>query len=163
MTKTGVPNTVKLMLGTMFGAGYVTKAPGTLGSFLSLPFIYASFLLLGFPGLALFSLLACLLSLWAAPVAIETLGEDPGEFIMDECAGESLVFTLAFPLGVPINLTSLLLGFLMFRFFDIIKPLGIKRAEKLRGKFGILLDDLLAGLYASVILAGLFYLISTFE
>lgn len=159
MSRPGFSVTVKLMFGTMLGAGYLTKAPGTVGSFLSLPLIYASFLLLGIPGVILLTLLASLFSLWTASAVEEKLGEDPGEFIMDECAGQSLVFALAGSFGVPIDLSWLFLGFLLFRFFDIIKPLGIKRAEKFRGKFGILLDDLLAGFYASIGLTGLFLLI----
>lgn len=145
----------------MFGAGYLTIAPGTVGSFITLPFIYATFTFFGLPGLILFTLLASLLSLWTAPAAVKKLGSDPTQFIMDECAGQALVFAIAVPFGVPVNLLFLFLGFLLFRLFDIIKPLGIKRAEKFRGKFGILADDLLAGLYASIGLTGLLLLIST--
>lgn len=162
MSAAGFNSSFKLLLGTMFGAGYLTIAPGTLGSFLTLPLIYATFTFFGIEGLFLLTLLASIISMWTAPAAVKRFGSDPAQFIMDECAGQSLVFAIAVPFGVPVNLLYLFLGFLLFRLFDIIKPLGIKRAEKFRGKFGILADDLLAGLYASIGLTGLLLLISTF-
>ena len=159
MTPNKAVHSTKLMLGTLFGAGYITKAPGTVGSLLFLPFIYAAYVWFHLWGVALLTLAATLLSLWTAPAAVEELGEDPGEFIMDECAGQALVFVGILTFGFHLNGISLLLGFLLFRLFDIIKPLGIKRIEKFHGKYGILFDDLLAGIYASVGLIALLSLL----
>jgi phosphatidylglycerophosphatase A len=72
------------------------------------------------------------------------------------------VFVVSVGFGISLNLIYLLLGFLLFRLFDITKPLGIKRVEKFRGKYGILFDDLLAGIYASVGLIALLSLLSLF-
>lgn len=149
------------LLGTFFGAGLLPKAPGTWGSLFFLPIIYLSYLSSGVIGIILLTVAASILSLITAPAAIKHLGPDPGEFVMDECAGQALVFSIALPLlDVRFDLKTIFLGFLLFRIFDIIKPLGIKRVEKFRGKFGILADDLLAGLYASLSLTALIFLIS---
>jgi len=158
MERSDVGESFKLLLGTLFGSGYLPKAPGTWGSLFSLPFVYAAWLAGGIYGLLFLTILTCALSLWTAPVAIRRLGDDPGEFVMDECAGVALLFFIAATFGIAPAPLSLLLGFLLFRLFDITKPLGIKRVEKFRGKYGILYDDLLAGIYASAVLTGLFAL-----
>lgn len=161
MTQLNKEHSFQLLIGTLFGAGYLPLGPGTWGSLLFLPFIYASYLLLGIPGVITLTLIASILSLATAPAAIKQLGNDPGEFVMDECAGQALVFAIVLPvLNTEPELSILFAGFLLFRVFDIIKPLGIKRAEKLGGKYGILIDDLIAGLYASITLMALFYIYS---
>jgi len=159
MTQPNTGSSFLLLIGTLFGAGYLPKAPGTWGSLFFLPFIYASFLLGGYIGLIVLTIIASLLSLLSAPAAIEYLGPDPGEFVMDECAGQALVFVISLPiLGLQLNLLILLAGFILFRVFDITKPLGIKLVEKFRGKYGILYDDLLAGFYASLSLTAILYI-----
>ncbi|MFO7845923.1 MAG: phosphatidylglycerophosphatase A [Balneolaceae bacterium] len=153
-------HSLKLFLGTLFGAGYISNAPGTLGSLLFLPFIYATEFLFGLPGLIVLTLISSILSLWTAPAAMAELGDDPGQFIMDECAGQTLVFAILALFNIPMNLIYLFLGFLFFRLFDITKPLGIKRVETFRGKFGILWDDLVAGIYAALGLTALITILS---
>lgn len=160
MTRKKAVRSIKLALGTLFGAGRISKAPGTLGSLLTLPLIYLAYTLHTEWGLAVLTALASILSLWTASVSVEEFGNDPGEFIMDECAGQSLVFAIVTAFGISLNPIYLFLGFLLFRVFDITKPLGIKRVEKIRGKYGILYDDLLAGIYASVGLIALLSLLS---
>jgi phosphatidylglycerophosphatase A len=144
---------VKIWTGTLFGAGLLPAAPGTWGSFFTLPFIYlASWL---HPGFGLFALLILTigLSLWSAPVNVREFGEDPPQFVMDESAGQTVVFlTAGFHYSLPDDLLLLLAGFILFRIFDILKPLGIKTLEKISGKYGILADDLLAGVYALICL-----------
>ena len=153
---------VKLSIGTFLGAGRLTKAPGTFGSLVFLPVIYYTFAWFDLTGLAVLTLITCMLSLWAADAAVEEFGKDPGEFVMDECAGLTLVFVGTVAFGVTINLIYLFLGFLLFRLFDITKPLGIRRIEAFRGKYGILFDDLLAGIYASIGLIALLSLLTLF-
>lgn len=160
MTFHSAVHSIKLAVGTLLGAGRLTKAPGTLGSLLFLPVIYGTYALYHVWGLAVLAVVASLLSLWAAPAAVRIYGDDPSEFIMDECAGQTLVFVGSVAFGITLNFTCLILGFLLFRLFDITKPLGIKRIEKFRGKYGILYDDLLAGIYASVGLIALLSLLS---
>lgn len=163
MTLSNTRTSFLLLVGTLFGAGYLPKAPGTWGSLLFLPFIYASYLLGGYIGLILLTIVASILSLISAPAAIKLLGPDPGEFVMDECAGQALVFALYLPFfGLELNMLHLLGGFVLFRLFDITKPLGIKAVEKFRGKYGILYDDLLAGFYASLSLTAIMYISTLF-
>ena len=81
---------------------------------------------------------------------------------MDECAGQTIPFLFtSFSFATSASFISssdlwiLATGFLLFRFFDIKKPLGVNQLQNLPGKFGILADDLLAGVYALVVLEGL--------
>lgn len=93
-----------------------------------------------------------------APVVIGVTGkDDPAEVVADELAGQALTF-LAVPFlatwsaaGNQIWVTSIL-GFLLFRLFDITKPWPIRKLEKLSSGWGILADDLLAGVYAGIVL-----------
>ena len=74
--------------------------------------------------------------------------EDPKQVVIDECAGQLMTFFL-----IPISINALVLGFLLFRFFDIVKPYPIYKVEELEGGIGITLDDVIAGVYANVSLA----------
>lgn len=142
----------KIWIGTLFGAGLIPFAPGTWGSFFTLPFIYFAAVL--HPGFGLYALLllTILFSLWCTDENVQKFGNDPGQFVMDESAGQTVVFLAVSFHQAGSDLLILLAGFLLFRLFDILKPLGIKAVEKLPGKFGILADDLLAGLYALICL-----------
>ena len=141
----------KILAGTLLGIGFLPKAPGTWGSLVTLPLLYLSWLISPFVGIPAFFLLSVALSLWSADACSDRFGDDPPELVMDECAGQAIVFVpfallySSFP-----DLTFLFTGFFLFRVFDILKPFGVDRLQKLPGKFGILSDDLLAGLYAMI-------------
>ena len=89
-----------------------------------------------------------------APAAIEATGKkDPGEVVADELAGQAVAFLAAGFFAAESNIAILaLVGFLAFRFFDILKPPPCRRLEKLPAGFGILADDLMAGVYAAIVL-----------
>jgi phosphatidylglycerophosphatase A len=74
--------------------------------------------------------------------------KDPGSFVLDEVAGQLVALT-ALP---PVGLGDVLFAFAAFRLFDIVKPFPARRLERLRGGFGIALDDIVAGLYATIAL-----------
>ncbi len=144
-------NRLKKILGSGLGSGYLPFAPGTWGS---LPPVFISWLLssyFGWMSLIPLVLLFSLLSLWVSPYLEEEWGKDPGKLVIDEWAGQSLVF-MALPMTGHLDSDYLILisGFLLFRFFDILKPLGINHLQNLKSGWGILLDDLLAGLYALI-------------
>lgn len=144
---------LKVVFGTLFGIGFLPKAPGTWGSFFTLPVIYAVAYFFPVFGIAIFFLTSSVLSLLCGPAVEEKYGKDPSQFVMDEAAGQSLVFIMAtFAFVFPVDLWTLTTGFFFFRFFDIVKPLGIDKLQNLRGEFGILADDLLAGVYALICL-----------
>ncbi len=144
-------NFVKYNLATGLGVGRSPYAPGTMGSLLGVLLVY--FLLpqhfgLQFLLFAVVFVVALITSQWLA----EAEGtKDPSVVVIDEIAGQLVTF-----LWIPfIDLHSfkvLLAGFLMFRAFDIWKPWPIRKAENLPGGLGIVLDDVLAGIFANIIL-----------
>ena len=80
---------------------------------------------------------------------------DPSQVVIDEIIGQMVCF-----LWIPISIFSLAVGFLMFRFFDIVKPFPVRTCERLPGGMGIVCDDVAAGLYAGVSLSILLWLLS---
>jgi phosphatidylglycerophosphatase A len=134
---------VALVLSTLFGIGLFPVAPGTLGTLGAIPFIiFLTDLGVLYKGLILVIFVA--IAVWVSGRAEDLLKDhDPSAVVIDEVAGFFL--TMFF---LPFSWQNLVLGFILFRFFDILKPYPIKRLERLKGGFGIVMDDLLAGLYA---------------
>jgi phosphatidylglycerophosphatase A len=141
---------VWLVIATFFGSGLSPLAPGTCGSL-------ATMLLVYFIG-----------PYWRAPLYIQLIvitlvflvgipasGEaekyfnkkDPGACNIDEVAGQMVTLLL-----VPHQISLYIAGFFLFRFFDILKPFPIRRLEKIPGGLGIMLDDIMAALYALALL-----------
>jgi phosphatidylglycerophosphatase A len=151
-------NGVKRFLGTGFYSGLIPKAPGTAGSFVALLIIFGIIQAQVFELLLVFMILSSLITLWVGSYFEEEFGEDPGSLVSDEWAGQALTFfAISFSDSMMTNIWLLLAGFILFRFFDILKPLGIKRLQNLEGSWGILSDDLLAGLYALICLKTLIF------
>ncbi len=91
------------------------------------------------------------LGIWAATRVSEAVGRsDPGVVVIDEVVG--MLVTLAL---LPVSYTGLLVGFLLFRLFDIVKPFPAAQSERLPGGIGIMTDDVIAGVYAHLVLRGL--------
>lgn len=135
-------------LGLGFGSGLAPKAPGTFGTLAAIPL----YLLLSSGGRALFliGLVAILVAgIWICGEAARVLdSHDHPAIVWDEIAG--FMVTMAF---VGDSIANILAGFILFRFFDIIKPWPIKWADQhVHGGMGIMLDDILAGVFAAVIL-----------
>lgn len=152
---------LKHLTGILLGAGLLPGAPGTWASLFSLPVIYVTVLLAGNSGLIALVLITSALSFWSAPECVKRYGDDPGVFVMDEAAGQSTTFLfISFSGYLNSDIFILLIGFLLFRFFDILKPLGIHQLQYLSGSFGILADDLLAGVYSCIILQCIFFFVS---
>ncbi len=135
------------LIATFFYSGYSPIAPGTAGSLATLPFLYVLNKLFGFKGIVVFFILATVLGfVTAGNVAKNEQNEDPSIVVIDEVAGLTLAFLISY--GQPY---FLVLSFVLFRFFDILKPLFIKKLEKIGSAgTGIMLDDLLAGVYAGL-------------
>ena len=131
--------------------GYVGRspiAPGTAGAAAALP-VYLAVRLAGSPVLeACVLIVLCAAGVWSATVTERQLGiPDPSVVVIDEVVG--MLATLAF---MPLGWMGVLVGFVLFRLFDIIKPYPCARAERLPGGWGIVADDVLAGVYANIIL-----------
>ncbi len=138
-----------------------TKMPGTFGSAFVWNFFNSMCVInaLGrlYPDLKLFSLtsynifipvFACVIAFPVIKLALKYFNQkDPALICLDEVVGMLVSMCL-----VPINFLTVFLAFLLFRFFDILKPLGIKKIEQLPGAWGVLFDDVLAGIYANLTL-----------
>ncbi len=151
--RSGIKGKAILILSTWFGSGLAPFAPGTFGTLAAVP------LVVGFGFLGNWTAFLCVmaisgLAIWVSQEAENLLGEkDPSAVVIDEVAGLSVTMLL-----VPLSWLSLCVGFLLFRFFDIVKPWPANRAEKLKGGFGIVLDDLAAGVYAHLALSLMLFL-----
>jgi phosphatidylglycerophosphatase A len=124
----------------------VPWAPGTAGTLIAIPLSLALNRLAGdSPALAVLTLVAfTVLAIWSADKAEAVFGEkDCQKIVVDEIAG----FMVA-SFAAPARFAPLVAAFILFRFFDIIKPYPAKRAERLPGGTGIVLDDVVAGLYS---------------
>jgi len=127
-----------------FGSGLSPKAPGTMGTLAAIP-VYLLLATLDLHWYLLVTLLISILGIWFCSYTSRALQvhDHPG-IVIDEFAG-----FLVTMIAVPLNLYTLVLGFMLFRLFDIIKPWPIGWLDrKLHGGLGIMLDDILAGIYA---------------
>lgn len=144
------------LISTWFGCGLLPKAPGTWGSLGALPcgaliaWLGGPWLLLAASGLVL------ALGLWSSARTAKALGShDPGPVVVDEVVGQWLAL-------LPVSQAYLfyLPAFIAFRVFDILKPWPASWADKrLPGAWGIMMDDVFAGLYAAAVVYGLVWLI----
>jgi len=142
-------NFVKL-ISTFFYSGYMPKLPGTFGTFSALIFYYFIILFFNPPSLqlALITLLIVFISIIFSHYSIKIFNsDDPPKVVIDEVAG----FFVAL-LFIPFSILNLFSAFVLFRLFDIWKPLFIKEFEKLPGGLGITLDDVAAGVVANLCL-----------
>lgn len=135
------------ILASGFGAGLSPVAPGTMGTLMAIPFWIIFSLTLSLPFYLLMLLLTSLIGIVICQKASDELGvHDHGGIVWDEFVGFWITM-----LGAPLSWSSILLGFLLFRFFDVLKPWPIKVADtKVTGGFGIMLDDMIAGLFALI-------------
>jgi phosphatidylglycerophosphatase A len=140
------------LVATWFGCGYAPAGPGTAGSLAALAIAwllvrYAGWQPLWFVALVL---VATAPAIWAAGVTARALNlKDPGVVVVDEVVGQWLALAGARPL----NVKSWIGAFILFRLFDIWKPVPVRNLEKIPGGTGIVADDRRAGLYAALVLS----------
>jgi phosphatidylglycerophosphatase A len=135
-----------LFIATCGYLGYVPVAPGTFGSAAGLV-VFAAVRWSGSPALELaVIILLFAVGVWSANAAERHFGGvDPAPVILDEVVG--MLITLAF---LPVNITGAVVGFLLFRLFDVVKPWPANRLEALHGGLGVMADDAMAGVYGNV-------------
>jgi phosphatidylglycerophosphatase A len=137
-----------VMLATGFGVGYSPIAPGTLGTLITIPLYY--FLSnISAPLYELTLITFFFLSVWISEKAEIVFGKrDDQRIVIDEMMG--FLITM---LWIPRTIFFISMGFILFRFFDILKPFPIRHLEKRwKGGFGVVLDDVAAGVYVNIIL-----------
>lgn len=141
------------LIATSFGVGFLPLAPGTWGALMGvllwLPlYLYAS-AAVAFWVTLIATVLLTIAGIWASNVAERYWGHDPVVACVDETVGQWLALLAVVP-GAP--WWQIVLAFVLFRFFDIFKPLGIRATEKLPKGYGMMADDLVAGLYSAIII-----------
>lgn len=141
------------MFATGLGLGYAPFAPGTAGSLLGIPLFYV---MAPFPWM-IYLLTATAFACFAGYLSNEAEplfpGKDSPHIVIDEIAGMLFTFFLVTPTAVHI-----ILGFCLFRFFDIVKIFPANQFQRrLPGGLGIVADDLAAGVYANLVLSGIIY------
>jgi phosphatidylglycerophosphatase A len=138
------------------GAGFFPVAQGTVGTLAGIPLVILFAHLNPFAGGVLIFLFI-ILAVWSSQVTGTLLErDDPAEVVIDEVAGILITFFL-----LPLSWLQLCFGFVLFRLFDILKPYPVRRLEKLKGGFGIVADDLMAGVYANLCLRLLIQFVSS--
>lgn len=142
---------------TFFGIGYIGKGAGTVAALCVCLLLYlsAAFNLYSDTLLLLASLVIFILGTFGAGKVEKSWGKDSKHVVIDEVLGMAVSM-----LFLPINLICLTIGFVLFRFFDIVKPLYIRKLENLRGGWGVMMDDLVAGLYSNILLQIIVYFIT---
>lgn len=135
---------------TFFFSGKSKFAPGTCGSFCTLPLV-ALVYPLGVTGIFLATIISYLLGLLSLKNVLKrSTADDPGFVVIDETAGQLITFILIVG-SVPLSLLNLLLGFALFRLFDIIKIWPCSYFDKkVHNAFGVMTDDIFAGIYAAI-------------
>jgi phosphatidylglycerophosphatase A len=128
-----------------FGSGLATKMPGTFGTLAALPLVVLLSYYSSFNVYLIVTILISIAGIWICGKAADDMGvHDDSSIVWDEVAGMLLTM-----LAIPLSWQTLLAGFVLFRFFDILKPWPISYLDKhVHNGFGIMIDDVLAGLFA---------------
>jgi len=136
------------VLASVAGAGYSPVASGTVGSLVT---AVAIWLLPLTPfRIAVTLVVVVLVGIWAGSRVERVLGrKDPGVIVIDEVAG-MLLSMIVLPRSIPVLLTA----FLLFRLFDVWKPFPARESQALTGGVGVMIDDLIAGLYTLILIMG---------
>ncbi len=154
--RTRPKNRLAWSLATWFGCGLSPVAPGTVGTLGTLPLYFA---IRGYGQLAIAAaaLVVTGVGVWASNVVVDESGEkDPQRIVIDESAGVLVALAAA-----PPTWAGVALAVVLFRLFDITKPFPARRAERLPAGWGVMADDIVAGVFAAAIVAVLARVVPT--
>jgi phosphatidylglycerophosphatase A len=143
-------NYLILFFATGFGAGFSPVVPGTMGTLIAIPIYYfiSSISSISFPLYELTLVAFFFFSSWVAGQAEQYWEKkDDRRIVIDEIMG--FLVTMLWVTKTPLSIVS---GFVLFRFFDILKPFPIRHLERVKSGFGVVLDDVLAGIYSNILL-----------
>ncbi|MDB5133088.1 MAG: phosphatidylglycerophosphatase [Mucilaginibacter sp.] len=138
------------LISTSLGIGYIGKGAGTVAAVFCCVCWYLAWHG-GYPPILVslaITILITFIGVWSSTVVEQIWGKDPARVVIDEVAG--MCISLLF---LPVNVKYLLYALILFRFFDIIKPFFIRKMELLPGGWGIMMDDVLAGVYTNILLS----------
>ncbi|MCD6451764.1 MAG: phosphatidylglycerophosphatase A [Acidobacteria bacterium] len=148
-------NKLSYIIATFFGVGYTPVAPGTAGTLATIPLYLLFAFFLSPLYYAIISIALFFIGIFTAEkVSNQERGDDPKIVVIDEVVGYLVAMFL-----LPLSFTNIVLGFLSFRAFDVIKPPPARQFDRMSGGFGIMMDDVMSGLYANLFLRVLFYLL----
>jgi len=158
----GARDWLAVFIATGFGVGFIPFGPGTFGSVVGLILAYGLISAFSPDAVllqnAVFVVSAILagVGIWAGTQAERIFDrKDAGQVVIDEVCGQVISFALIAPyiVRLPQWRWWMIAGFLLFRLFDIFKPYPINRLQSLEGGLGVMMDDLIAGIYAAVVLS----------
>ena len=143
---------LKKIIATLFFSGFAPLAPGTAGSAVAAVIYYFFCASLGVVGWLVVLTAAFFIGVYTADAMAREWGEDPAPVVIDE--GVGLLVTVAF---LPHSIWTAIVGFFLFRILDIVKPVPARQFERLPGGWGIVADDVAAGVYGNLLIrAGLY-------
>ena len=158
----GATEWIAIVIATAGGAGFAPKAPGTAGALVGT----AIYLLLEragagayYPHVIIFSFIV---GIWASSRVEHLWGHDAQRIVIDEVIGQMITFGLAAG-RYSLSALYVVLGFGLFRLFDIVKPFPIRHLERFKGGLGVILDDVGAGVYALAVLTLVRYLLVKYQ
>jgi len=139
------------LFATSFGIGYINKGKGA-GTVAAVACCFIWYLAWAGnypPAIAsvTITIFIVLMGVWSSTMVVPLWGKDPARVVIDEVAG--MAISLLF---VPVNVKYLICGLILFRFFDMVKPLYIRKTERLPSGWGIMMDDVVAGIYTNILL-----------
>ena len=141
------------ILTSFFGIGFISKGGGTVAAIATVLIWFVAMPVLSSAGAIVTTILVTCYGIWGASCVEQLWGKDSSKVVIDEVAG--MMIALVF---VPITLTNLMVALGLFRFFDITKPLMIRQLESWPKGWGVMADDVLAGLYSNIVLQCLLYM-----
>ena len=138
---------ISLLISTLFGLGHFSRFPGTIASFVTLPIFWSLSIHISHTNLIILFVILTILSFLIIHLALKVINEkDPGFIVLDEFIGQFIA--LLFCNG---TFSAYIVAFIIFRIFDILKPFPISFFDKLNNSFGVLMDDIIAGLFSGII------------
>jgi phosphatidylglycerophosphatase A len=137
------------IVASFFGIGLIKKGAGTIAAIVTCGLIYlcVTFHLHSNIRFLFINLVMFIIGVFVSKEAEKSWGKDSNKIVIDEVFG--MTISLLF---LPINFITIVFAFVLFRFFDILKPLGIRKAEKLKNGWGVMADDLIAGVYSNILI-----------
>ena len=155
---------IAFLLSTLFYVGYFPKAPGTIASLISLPIIFCICYKFGFIGLLIAIIISFIVAMISVKKVLKYTEHDPSFIVIDEFIGQSVTFLLISNTLVSNTIfIQYIMGFILFRIFDVVKPYPVNYADKkIQNAFGVILDDIFAGIYATIMLYFISFLFKGF-